>query len=72
MPYRIETGDIIETKKQHPCGSKKFEITRTGMDFRMKCSVCEKEIWIRRDKLEKRIKKLYRNGELLDKSDYSY
>ncbi len=70
MPYKIELGDIIETKKQHPCGSKKFEVTRTGMDFRMKCFICEKEIWIKREKLEKRIKKIFRDGVQLDKSEY--
>lgn len=69
MPYKIENGDVIETKKQHPCGSKKFEITRTGMDFRMKCFGCQKEIWVKREKLEKRIKNVFRNGSLVDKAD---
>ena len=31
MEYNI--GDIVRTKKQHPCGSKLWEITRVGVDF---------------------------------------
>ncbi len=62
MPIPLIIGDQIETKKQHPCGSKRFTITRVGMDFRMKCTGCGKEIWIPRVKLEKRIKKIIREG----------
>ena len=35
MNYKI--GDIVELKKQHPCGSKIWEITRVGIDFKFKC-----------------------------------
>jgi hypothetical protein len=58
MPMKIDVGDIVTTKKAHPCGSNQFKITRTGMDFRMKCMGCGKELWITRVKLEKRIKKI--------------
>lgn len=58
MPIKIELNDVVETKKPHPCGSNKFKILRTGMDFRMQCTGCGKEIWISRPKLEKRVKKI--------------
>jgi hypothetical protein len=54
----IEVGDIIELKKQHPCGGKRFEVLRRGMDFRLKCLTCESQIWISRSNLEKRIRKI--------------
>lgn len=57
MPLNISVGDRVELKKQHPCGGKTFEVMRTGMDFRIKCEKCGKEIWIGRADLEKRIKK---------------
>ncbi len=60
MAMDLRVGDIVETRKQHPCGNSKFEIVRTGMDFRIKCIKCEKQIWIPRVKLEKRIKKVER------------
>ena len=33
-------GDIVETKKNHPCGSKTWEIIRVGVDFKLKCTGC--------------------------------
>lgn len=58
MPMDLKVGDVVETKKSHPCGSSQFEILRVGMDFRIKCLKCEKQIWIERPNLEKRIKKV--------------
>ncbi len=58
MPMELKVGDVVETKKSHPCGSNQFEIQRVGMDFRIKCMKCEKQIWIERPNLEKRIKKI--------------
>jgi len=63
MPLDIQLGDVVETRKPHPCGGTRFEIVRTGMDFRMVCLTCRKEIWVTRPKLEKRIKKHFRGGE---------
>ncbi|MDN5353061.1 MAG: hypothetical protein PWQ12_1982 [Clostridiales bacterium] len=67
MPLKLEIGDKIATKKPHPCGGNQFEIMRIGMDFRIKCTTCGKEIWIPRVKLEKRIKSITRNGEAVPK-----
>lgn len=63
MPMDLKVGDIVETKKNHPCGSNQFEILRVGMDFRIKCMKCEKQIWIERPNLEKRIKKVTHKDE---------
>ena len=41
MEYKI--GDIIKTKKTHPCGSNEWEILRVGLDFKLKCIKCEYE-----------------------------
>ena len=53
----FEVGDIIETKKNHPCGSKTWEITRTGVDFKFKCMGCGHVIMVEREKALKMIKK---------------
>lgn len=58
MPMDLKVGDVVETKKSHPCGSNQFEIQRVGMDFRIRCVKCDKQIWIERPNLEKRIKKV--------------
>ena len=36
MPIKFEIGDVVELKKNHPCGGNTFEIMRIGMDFRIK------------------------------------
>lgn len=51
-------GDIVETKKQHPCGSKIWEITRVGVDFKLKCTNCGHVIMVEREKALKMIKRI--------------
>ena len=52
-----EVGDVVETKKQHPCGSKLWEITRIGVDFKLKCIGCGHVLMIEREKALKSIKR---------------
>lgn len=56
MEYQI--GDIVRTKKVHPCGSKLWEITRVGVDFKLKCQGCGHEILVERPKALKMITKI--------------
>lgn len=61
MPLNLKVGDIVELKKQHPCGNKEFEITRVGMDIKIKCTKCNRSIMLDRETVEKRIKKIINN-----------
>lgn len=54
----IHIGDIIEMKKNHPCGSFAWKVLRVGMDFRLRCEGCGHEIMLPRKKAEKSIKKI--------------
>lgn len=54
----LKIGDIIQTKKNHPCGSNQWEILRTGIDFRIKCLGCGHTVMLPRTKLEKSVKKI--------------
>ncbi|MBQ1950457.1 MAG: DUF951 domain-containing protein [Clostridia bacterium] len=56
----IRLGDILEMKKQHPCGAHQFEVLRIGMDFRLRCLGCNHEIMLPRLKAEKNIRKVLR------------
>lgn len=58
MPMKLNIGDIVELKKPHPCGSKEFEITRAGMDFKIRCIKCDRVLMLDRQTLEKRIKRV--------------
>ena len=48
MEYNI--GDIVRTKKVHPCGSKLWKITRVGVDFKLECQGCGHVIVVERPK----------------------
>lgn len=52
----IRVGDVITMKKQHPCGERNFLVTRVGIDFKIKCLGCGREIMAPRTKIEKNIK----------------
>ncbi|MCR5652485.1 MAG: DUF951 domain-containing protein [Ruminococcus sp.] len=54
----LNAGDRIELKKPHPCGSKTFELLRVGMDFKIRCEGCGREVMVPRKKVEKSIKKV--------------
>ena len=52
----IKVGDILQLKKQHPCGSKEWEVLRVGADFRLKCMGCGHQVMIPRRQVEKNVK----------------
>lgn len=54
----IQVGDVVKLKKQHPCGSREWEVLRIGADFRLKCRGCEHQIMIARRLLEKSVKEI--------------
>ena len=55
MEYNV--GDIVKTKKKHPCGSNEWEITRVGVDFKFKCLGCAHVVILERQKALKMITK---------------
>jgi len=61
MEYNI--GDIVRTKKPHPCGSKLWEITRVGVDFKLKCQGCGHVVVLERPKALKVITKIEKKAE---------
>ena len=64
----IHVGDVLELKKEHPCGSRRWlglrgEILRVGMDIKLKCLGCGHELMLPRSKAEKSIKRVLRTEE---------
>lgn len=51
-------GDVVQMKKQHPCGSSEWEIIRMGADIKIKCSGCGRMVMLPRSKFEKDAKKV--------------
>lgn len=58
----IQVGDTLRLKKQHPCGSRDWEVLRIGADFRLKCRGCGHQIMMARRAAEKSVKAICRSG----------
>lgn len=54
----IKVGDVIQMKKNHPCGCNTFTVRRVGMDFKITCNGCGHEVMLPRKAAEKSIKKI--------------
>ncbi|MBQ9228058.1 MAG: DUF951 domain-containing protein [Eubacterium sp.] len=59
----VKVGDTLLMKKPHPCGSKAFTVLRVGIDFKIKCCGCGREVMVPRSKIEKNIKQVTAKDE---------
>ena len=59
----ILVGDILEMKKAHPCGDKRWLVERIGADFCLKCIGCGHELMTPRFKAEKNIRRVIHPAE---------
>lgn len=58
----VQVGDVLRMKKAHPCGSQEWKVLRVGMDFKLVCVGCGRQVMLPRSKVEKNIKKILREG----------
>ena len=54
----LQLHDMLELKKDHPCGSRCWEVLRVGMDIKMKCQGCGHDVMQPRRKVEKMIRRV--------------
>ena len=59
----IRIGDGLRLKKEHPCGSKEWDVLRIGADFKLRCKGCGREVMVSREKIEKRVRRILRGGQ---------
>jgi len=62
MPSKFFVGDIVQMRKQHPCGGFEWEVMRIGADFRIKCLGCGRQVMLPRPKFEKGVKKVIKSN----------
>lgn len=55
---RMKVGDVLELKKAHPCGERRFRVMRVGSEIRIVCLGCGRDMVLDRIKLERAIRKL--------------
>lgn len=53
----LTLGDLLLLRKQHPCGSDRWEVVRLGADIRIRCLGCGHLVLLPRSQLEKRVRK---------------
>ena len=58
----ILLGDVIKSRKPHPCGSDEWTVIRTGADIKMKCSGCGRIVMLDLDSFLRRRKAVISRG----------
>lgn len=58
MKNNYEVGSKVIMKKEHPCHSNLWEITRVGVDIKIKCLNCGRSLMMPRVEFNKKIKKI--------------
>jgi len=56
-------GDVIQTKKPHPCGESRWEVIRVGADVKLKCLGCRRIIMLPYEEFAKRWKRTVSHNE---------
>ncbi len=55
MIFKLD--DIIQTKKNHVCGSNTWKVLRTGIDIKIECQGCKRIVMMNGEELKKKLKK---------------
>src|SRR5260370_33026108 len=55
---KLYLGDVVQTRKTHPCGSDQWKIERLGADVGIRCLGCGRYVLMERVKLERRIRRI--------------
>jgi len=63
MQEEIRVGDVIRTRKSHPCGSDEWTVIRTGADIKLRCRLCGRLIMLDRETFLRRKKALVSREE---------
>ena len=63
MDKNYKLGSIVIMKKDHPCGTNRWQITRVGTDIKIKCLNCDRMIMLPRIEFNKKLKKVVDDEE---------
>lgn len=53
-----QLGDVVQTRKAHPCGGDQWLIYRLGADIGLRCVKCDRRVLLPRREFNKAVKKL--------------
>lgn len=66
MDNEIRLGDVIQTRKPHPCGGDTWVVIRTGADIKIRCQGCGRIVMLDREVFLKRRKRVIEQGPAPD------
>lgn len=58
MANNYKLNDIVVMKKSHACGTNEWQIIRVGVDIKIKCIKCKREVMLERLEFERKLKKI--------------
>ncbi|MCI8671289.1 MAG: DUF951 domain-containing protein [Bacilli bacterium] len=58
MDKIFKLNDIVVMKKPHACGTNEWLIIRDGVDIKIKCQNCQREVMIDRLEFTRKLKKV--------------
>lgn len=58
MDKIFNLGDSVIMKKPHACGANLWIITRIGVDIKIKCETCGREVMLDRLEFTRKLKKV--------------
>ena len=53
-PLDLRIGDVLQLRREHPCGSRTWEVVRLGADIGLVCGGCRHRILMDRLEVERR------------------
>jgi len=62
MTDEIMLGDVIATRKPHPCGCGEWTVIRTGADIKIRCNGCGRIVMMDRETFLRRRKAVLSRG----------
>lgn len=67
MDKTFNLNDQVIMRKNHACGTNLWTITRVGVDVKIKCNNCGREIMMDRLEFQKKLKKVLDNEKNKEK-----
>jgi hypothetical protein len=65
-PLELRLGDRLRLRKEHPCGSRDWEVVRLGADIGLVCAGCSHRILMDRLDVERRFTEYLSRGAETD------
>lgn len=64
MDKSFKLNDDVIMRKPHACGTNLWTITRMGVDIKIKCKNCGREIMMDRLEFQRKLKKVVENEKI--------